>query len=102
MTHTSRVRLFAVFLVLLLLAPTAAAQEEGGERIEVPEIVLTDVAFTVTVDADSSLAAQGAPVARVGTQETPLTYDAGAWTAEVTPPASGSTSVEVRAGGTVL
>lgn len=102
MTHTSRVRLFAVFLVLLLLAPTAAAQEEGGEQVEVPEIVLTDVAFTVTVDADSSLAAQGAPVARVGTQETPLTYDAGAWTAEVTPPASGSTSVEVRAGGTVL
>ena len=104
MTHTSRVRRFVVFLALLLLAPTAAAQEEGGDRVEVPEIVLTDVAFTVTVDADSSLAAQGAPIARVGNQETPLTYDAdaGAWTAEVTTPASGSTSVEVRAGGAVL
>jgi Na+/H+ antiporter NhaC len=80
------------------------AQEEEGEPVEVPTIVLTDVAFTVTVDADSSLAAQGAPEVRVGDRETPLAYDAGAgaWTAEVTTPASGETSVEVRAGGAVL
>jgi len=86
-----------------MLAPSAFGQSTGA--IDVPDPVLTDIEFSVTVPGDSSLAADGALRVRVGEGTTPLSYDAedGAWTAEgVTAGASGATTVAVEAGGATI
>jgi Na+/H+ antiporter NhaC len=93
----------AVGAVLLLVVLPGRAQDEGA--VSVPDPVLTDVAFSVTVPGDSSLAAAGAPVLRVGGTSYPLDYDAAQaqWTAEgVTVSEGGAAVVEVVAGGTTL
>jgi len=107
-------RIVAALLgAFLILAPTAHAQDApaeevpaqvAAESVDVPDLVLTDVAFTVRVSADSALARQGAPAVRVGETATPLSYDAEAqvWTAEATTPDRGATAVAVEAAGATL
>jgi len=96
----------SVFLVAgLLLIVAAPAAGQTAESVEVPNPVLTDIAFTVTVSGDSSVAASGEPVIRVGEQTTPLTYDGDSdqWRADgVTVPSSGAATVEVVRGTNVL
>ena len=91
-----------LFLLLLCSGTDAAAAQDAS--VDVPDLVLTGTEFTVTVSGDSSLAAGGTPAVRVGDATTPLTYDAdaNAWSAEVTTPSSGSTSVSIVSSGAVL
>jgi Na+/H+ antiporter NhaC len=89
--------------VLLMSASPAVGQDEG--TVEVPDPVLTDIEFSVTVPGDSSLTEVGGARIRVGEKTHELTYDAGneQWTAEaVTVPSSGRATVEVVANNTVL
>jgi Na+/H+ antiporter NhaC len=93
-----------VLLGLLLVGvPGAWAQEDGA--VDVPDPVLTGIAFSVTVPGDSSLAEAGTPRVRTGDQTHALSYDAAneQWTAEgVTVPSSGGATVQVVAGGQTL
>ena len=96
-------RTVLTFLCALLTAGAVHAQQSN--TVDVPDLVLTGVEFTVTAPGDSSLAAQGAPTVRVGDRLVPLSYDAEqeAWTTEeATAPSSGSATVEVVAGETVV
>jgi Na+/H+ antiporter NhaC len=89
--------------VLCMLASPAVGQDDGA--IDVPDPVLTDIGFSVTVPGDSSLAETGSPIVRVGDATHALSYDAEnkQWTAEeVTVPSSGSATVDVMANDTVL
>ena len=93
----------AVVAVALLVVTPVLGQDDGA--VAVPNPVLTGVEFSVTVPADSSLAAGGRPVVRVAGTTHPLTYDAGPkqWTAEgVTVAGRGTATVEVEAGGATL
>lgn len=93
----------ALLTVLLIVALPALAQDPGP--IEVPDPVLTGIEFSVTVPGDSTLAAEGAPMVRIGGTTTALTYqeDQGRWrTEEASISSSGTASVEVVADGTVL
>ena len=104
MTRAFLARTAVVVLgVLFVFVSPVAGQDDGP--VEVPDPVLTDIAFTVTVPGDSSLGEAGPPRVRAGEQTYPLSYDAadGAWTAEgVVVPSSGAATVEVEAGGTTL
>jgi len=96
-------RTVLTFLCVLLTVGTVHAQQ--SKTVDVPDLVLTGIEFSVTVPGDSSLAAQGAPTVRVGDRTTPLSYDAeqSAWTTEeATAASSGSATVEVVGGETVL
>jgi len=88
---------------LFVCVPPAVGQDDGP--VDVPDPVLTGIAFSVTVPADSSLGESGTPSVRAGDQTYPLSYDASAeqWTAEgVTVSSSGAAAVEVVAGGATL
>ncbi len=100
------IRSLACFVLLLGLSagllPSVAAQDGG---IEVPDPVLTGIEFSVSVSGDSSLAAAGRPVVRVEGETVPLSYnvDTGVWSSEeVTTSSSGTVSVDVVTGGTVI
>ena len=91
------------FGVLSVFASPAVGQDDGA--VDVPDPVLTDIAFSVTVPGDSSLAEAGTPTVRVGDATHALSYDSAneRWTAEeVTVPSSGSATVEVVANDTVV
>jgi Na+/H+ antiporter NhaC len=78
---------------------------QGVEAVEVPDPVLTDIEFSVTVPGDSSVARTGSPVVQVDGTRHSLSYDAEQqqWTADgITVSSSGSTTVEVVADGTTL
>jgi len=104
MTRAFLARTAVVVLgVLLAYASPVAGQDDGP--VEVPDPVLKDIAFTVTVPGDSSLAEAGSPQVRIGDQTYTLSYDAAnqQWTAgDVTVPSSGTATVEVEAGGATL
>ena len=104
MTREFLSRVVPVLLGLLLVGvPGAWAQEDGA--VDVPDPVLTGIAFSVTVPGDSSLAEAGTPRVRTGDQTHALSYDAAneQWTAEgVTVPSSGGATVQVVAGGQTL
>ena len=104
MTREFLPRVVPVLLGLLLVGvPGAWAQEDGA--VDVPDPVLTGIAFSVTVPGDSSLAEAGTPRVRTGDQTHALSYDAAneQWTAEgVTVPSSGGATVQVVAGGQTL
>jgi Na+/H+ antiporter NhaC len=90
-------------LCALLTVGTVHAQQ--SKPVDVPDLVLTGIKFSVTVPGDSSLAAQGPLQVRVGDQTTPMTYnaDSGGWEAEeVRASSSGSTTVEVVRQGAVI
>jgi Na+/H+ antiporter NhaC len=90
-------------LCALLTVGTVHAQQ--SKPVDVPDLVLTGIEFSVTVPGDSSLAAQGPLQVRVGDQTTPMTYnaDSGGWEAEeVRASSSGSTTVEVVRQGAVI
>jgi Na+/H+ antiporter NhaC len=104
MTRDSLTCAIIVALGVLLVLSSPAVGQDGG-AVDVPDPVLTGVEFSVTVPGDSSLAAAGTPMVRVGDATHSLSYDAGSetWTAEgVTVPSSGSATVEVEAGDTTL
>jgi len=99
LTRTVVVLLSALFV----LASPGLGQNDG--TVKVPDPVLTDISFSVTVPGDSSLAETAPPMVRVGDATHALSYDAEneQWTAEeVTVPSSGSATVEVVANDTVL
>jgi len=88
---------------LFVCVPPALGQDDGP--VDVPDPVLTDIGFSVTVPGDSSLAEAGSPRVRAGEQTYALSYDAAneQWTAEgVSVPSSGAATVEVEAGGATL
>jgi len=98
-----------VLFVLVLLAVSAVepspVDAQGRAGIDLPDPVLTDIEFSVTVPGDSSLADGGALTVRAGGTTTPLTYDAQdeQWTAEsVSVQSSGETVVNVAAGNSVI
>ncbi len=96
-------RTSVVVLVAVLSVLPAHGQTDGA--VEVPDPVLTDVSFSVTVPVDSSLAERGRPVVQVGDERYALTYDdeQGRWTAEaVQISRSGAATVAVVANGTTL
>jgi len=90
-------------LCALLTVGTVHAQQ--SKPVDVPDLVLTGIEFSVTVPGDSSLAAQGPLQVRVGDQTTPMAYNAasGRWEAEeVRASSSGGTTVAVVRQGAVI
>jgi len=104
MTRAFLARTAVVVLgVLFVLVSPALGQDVGS--VDVPDPVLTDIEFSVTVPGDSSLVEAGSPRVRAGDQTHALSYDAEneEWTAEgVVVSSSGAATVEVEAGGTTL
>lgn len=93
----------ALLGALFLLASPAVGQDDGA--VHVPDPVLTDIEFSVTVPVDSSLAESGAPAVRVDGATHSLSYNAGEeqWVAEgVTVASSGEVQVDVMTGGTTV
>jgi len=100
-----RTALAGLGLFVLLQLP---ALGQGQGSVEVPDPVLTGIEFSVTVPGDSSLAEDGTPMVRIGSDTFPLGYNADQeqWatpdSAQAVVSASGSAAVEVVANGTVL
>ena len=104
-----RIRFVSLLALLALLVGSTAsvhAQDEANVSLDLPDLVLTDVGFSVEVSGDSVLARGGAPALRLEGKRVPLTYDeeVGAWTAaDVVAGSSGTLAVEVvSTGGAVL
>jgi Na+/H+ antiporter NhaC len=104
MTRDLLARTVVILLgALFVCAPRALGQDDGP--VDLPDPVLTDIEFSVTVPGDSSLAEAGPPAVRVGGATYPLSYDASVeeWRADgVTVSSSGGATVAVEAGGTTL
>lgn len=94
-------RTLVAWLLAFLLVMPAGAQEVS---VDVPELALTDIGFTVTVPGEAA-APDASLSVRAGGQAVPMTYqpEADVWTAEeVTIPSSGVATVEVVENGAVL